>query len=122
MRKQTLYSLFALAAFALPGLSADKNAVPDLSSLPPEQAASQIIYYNDKDGNKMLSKDEVDMNFRVRRFNSVDKNNDGLLDQVELTESYRNAAQVRQQEEATRPADSTSQEGWFSKIKRELRS
>ncbi len=46
------------------------------------------------DGNKdnKLSPNEVNLSFRLRRFQYVDKNQDGYLDEIELTDSYRKSA------------------------------
>jgi hypothetical protein len=120
MKKSILFCIAILVLTSSVTFAKDALVAPDLSSLPPEQAASEIIKLNDRDGNKVLSKDEVDLGFRLSRFKDVDKNSDGLLDQTELTNSYQQSAAVKKQQEASGDPTKQNSEGFFSKIKKQL--
>jgi|GEM_PF-4550621 len=66
-----------------------------IKDLPPAEQAQATIGDMDKDGDGTLSKDEVNWEFRWKRFDDVDTNSDGLVDQAELTKSYENSARAR---------------------------
>lgn len=87
MKKNYLYTaLFITSAFALASYPAQE----------PEELATGIIKTNDADQNGMLSKEEVDLYFRITRFDEVDQNKDGYLNHSELAQSYANAQKARQ--------------------------
>ncbi|MDJ0625399.1 MAG: hypothetical protein QNJ31_03425 [Candidatus Caenarcaniphilales bacterium] len=68
-----------------------EKEVSEFDSLSPEEKTERILKANDSNDDEKLSKKEVDFVFRVKRFNKVDKNNDGYLDREELIESYEKA-------------------------------
>jgi Ca2+-binding EF-hand superfamily protein len=68
----------------------------DAPALSPSEAAQNLIKVNDANKDGKLSKNEVNLSFRVKRFNTVDKNKDGFLDEAELENSYSKSAQVQE--------------------------
>ena len=61
------------------------------------EKANTLLKTLDANKDNKLSPNEVNLSFRLRRFQYVDKNQDGYLDQTELTDSYQKSALAQAQ-------------------------
>ncbi len=61
------------------------------------EKANALLKTLDANKDNKLSPNEVNLSFRLRRFQYVDKNQDGYLDQAELTDSYQKSALAQAQ-------------------------
>lgn len=61
------------------------------------EKANTLLKTLDANKDNKLSPNEVNLSFRLRRFQYVDKNQDGYLDQAELTDSYQKSALAQAQ-------------------------
>ncbi len=97
MKKLFTLSLlaFATSSACLAGNPfAKKQNTEENVQVSPSEAAAKLLKANDGDKDGKLSKKEVNLSFRVKRFNVVDKNKDGFLDEQELVDSYTRTTQA----------------------------
>ncbi len=112
MKNKTYLALLLplLAAPALAGMQnpfTNKGKPAEVINRTPEESAQKLMETNDFNKDGKLSTSEVNFSFRVRRFNRVDKNKDGMIDNEELIESFESTK--RYQEQASAKADKDMQ-------------
>ena len=65
--------------------------------LSPEEAAANLLQKNDLNKDGKLAKNEVNLNFRVKRFKTADTNTDNYLESTELTNWFQKTNQAKAQ-------------------------
>jgi|GEM_PF-3839577 len=85
-----MFRKLAFLSFSLIGLFASTVALAS-----PESQAEQMIKTLDRDNSGTIEKSETNPRFRLRRFNKVDLNKDGKIDQEEAIQMYQNIGKAR---------------------------